>query len=64
MHTDKVLIRKLEVVPPNPFSVIPVYLCQENKPVVNFTADVMRSKFQSFSKKTIDALYLTETIRT
>ena len=60
MYNDKVLRIKQEVVPPIPDSVIPVYSCQNNYHVINFTNDDMRSKFGAFSKDKIGVLYLTK----
>ena len=36
----------------------------KKQPVNNFTTDSMKSKFEVFSNNKMDALYLTETIRT
>ena len=42
---------------------IPVDFCQNNYHVINITTDDMRSKFEAFSKKQIDAFYPTEIIQ-
>ena len=58
MYNDKLLILKQEVLSPMYDYMIPVDFCQNNEPVINFTTDDMRSKFEVLSKKT-DALYRT-----
>ena len=63
MYNDKVPIWKQEVIPPIPDSIIPVNCYQNNYHVINFTPDDMRSKFEAFSKKKMDALYLTESMQ-
>ena len=62
MYNDKVFICKLEVVPLIPDSMVPVHFCQKNKPVVNFTTEVITYNFEAFSKNKMDALYPTEGI--
>ena len=63
VYNDKVPIIKKELIPPIPEYMIPVDLCQKNKPVNDFTTYNMTSKFD-FSKNKMDALYLTEIMRT
>ena len=60
MYNYKVLIWKIEAIPPINYSIIPVDLCQNNEPVINFTTDEIRSKFEVFSKYKMDELYITE----
>ena len=43
---------------------IPVSLCQNIEPVINFTTDDITSKFEAFSKNKMDELYLTEGTQT
>ena len=64
MYNDKVLIIKRESITYIADSMIPLYFCQNNEPVFNFTTDDMRSKLEEFSKNRMDALYLTEIMRT
>ena len=64
MYNYKVLILKQYFIPSIPDFIIPVYLCQNNEHVINFTTDDMRSKFDVFLKKKIDVLYLTEIMQT
>ena len=45
IYNYKLIIRKREVINPIPDSMIPVDLCQNNEPVINFTTDDTRSKF-------------------
>ena len=47
-----------------PDSIITVVLCQKNEPIINFTTDDMRSKFEVFSKNKMGVLYLTESTQT
>ena len=63
MYNDKVPIWKQEVIPTVPYSFIPVNFSRNNYHVINFTPDDMRSKFEAFSKKKMDALYLTESMQ-
>ena len=44
-------------------SIIPVDFCQNTLPIINFTTDDMTSKFQLFSRKKMNALYLIEIMR-
>ena len=43
---------------------IPLYRCQKNASIVNFTTDDMTSKSELFSKNKIYNLYLSESMRT
>ena len=43
---------------------IPVYFCQNNDRVINFTTDDMISKFETFKKNKMDELYFYEIMRT
>ena len=43
---------------------IPVYFCQNNYHVINFTTDDRRSRFEPFSKNKINELYQTEIMQT
>ena len=54
---------KKEVIPPIPYSIIPVNCSKNNDHVINFTPDDMRSKFEAFSKNNMDALYITESMQ-
>ena len=45
MYNDKLLIRKRYVIPNMNDSMIPVDFFQKNETVINFTTDVMTSKF-------------------
>ena len=51
MYNDKVVICKLEIIPPVNYYTIPVDLFQMNYHVINFTTDDMISKFEVFPKK-------------
>ena len=59
MYNDRALIFKQEVVIPVPGFMIHVDLFQGNEHVINFITDEMTSKFELFSKKKMDSLYLT-----
>ena len=63
MYNDKLPILKQEVVTPIYDSMIPVDFSQNNYHVIIFTPDDIRSKFESFSKNKMDALYLTESMQ-
>ena len=63
MYNDKAIIWKQEVITPITCFMIPVYLCQNNKPVINSTTGDMISKYCMFSKNKMDALYITESIQ-
>ena len=64
MYNTKVLISKREVIAPIIDYMMPVDFCQKNKLIINFTTNDMTSKFQLFSKKKTNALYLNEVIWT
>ena len=64
MYNDKVLICKQEIIPPIIYSMIPVDCCLKNEPVINFTTDDMRYKFEVLPKNNIYELYLTEIMQT
>ena len=64
MYKNKIIIHKREVIPPITASIIPVNLCQNNPPTINFTTDEMTFKFELFSKNRINNIYLTEIMRT
>ena len=50
MCNDKVLFHKQYVIPPIPYSMIPMDFRQRNKHVINLTTDVIRSKFGFFQR--------------
>ena len=64
MNRDKVTISKREVIYLFLDSMIPVDCCQKDKRINNFTTYDMASNSEFLSKKTMDALYLTESMRT
>ena len=64
MYNDKVIIIKREAITTITDYMIPLYLYQNNEPVINFTTDDMISKLESFSKNRTDALDLTKIMRT
>ena len=64
MYKYKVLVHKREVIPYITDSMIPVDFRQKDNRIINFTTDDMTSKFELFSKKTIDVIYLNERIQT
>ena len=51
MYNDRLIILKRKIILPIPDSMIPLYLCQMNKPKINFTTNDMTFKFEAFSKK-------------
>ena len=63
MYNNKVIIRKWEFAPRIPDSTILVDWGQHNELLINFTTDDMRSNYEAFLEKKMDALYLTEIIR-
>ena len=64
VYNYKVLIQKLEAIPPITDHTILFFCCKKNKYVFNFTTHDMRSKFEVFSNNKIDTLYLNVIIRT
>ena len=62
MHNYKLIIRKQEVIPHIPDSMIPMDFCK--KTLIDFTTDDMTSNFEVFSKNKMDALYISEIIET
>ena len=64
MYNDKVLTNKQEVITTIADYMIPVDCCQKNEPVIKFTADYTRSKFEVFPKNKMDALHLNEIKKT
>ena len=63
MYNDNIILHKREFVPTITDSTIPVDCCQ-NESIINFTTDDMTSKFELFSKKKKNNLYLTVIMRT
>ena len=63
MYRNKVPLRKRNVIPPIPDSIIPVDFYKKAS-IVNFTIDDMTSKFELFSKNKMNIPYLTEIIIT
>ena len=59
MCDGKVIVLKIETIPPIPDSMIPVYLFKKHSPIINFTTDPMKSKFEFFLRKNVNTLYLT-----
>ena len=64
MYNDKWPIHKQEVFTTIHDSMIPMDLYQKKKYTINFTTDDTISKFEAFTKKKMDGLYLTEITRT
>ena len=62
MYRNKVIIRKIEVIPPINDSMIPVDFFQK-KSIINFTTDDMTSKFELFYKNKMNNTYITEIMR-
>ena len=50
MYNDKVSIRKRVVIPTITDYMIPMYYCQENASIINFTTDKMTSKSRFFQR--------------
>ena len=51
VYKHKVVHGKIEVIRPITDSFIPMDLCQNNPPTINFTTDDMTSKFDCFFKE-------------
>ena len=64
MCNYKLILRKIEVGPPIPDSMIPVDCCQKYESIINFTTDDITYKFEFFSKNKMNNPYLTEIMQT
>ena len=62
--TNKVILLKIEVIPTIPVPMIPVDCCKKKPSIINFTTDYMTSKFEFFSEKKMNKLYINESMRT
>ena len=64
MYNDKCACSQKEVTTPPPDSIITEDFFQKNRYVINFTYDEIISKFEVFTKNTLDKLYQTKIKRT
>ena len=62
LYKDKVILLKIEVIPHITDSMICMDFCQNKLSINNFTTDDMTPKYECFSKKKMNYLYITESL--